>query len=157
TNGISGGSWFDIPVQIADDGVVFVCNQVNVSSNNAFKIYRYQSITDPNPPTLAFNATLTPSQRYGTSMDIRGSGAGTQILLGCLLGPTGPNALLLPPADGTNSTANVIGVTNVIAGGLGQFSDSGLAFGPTNTFWAKSVTAPLRYLRYDLTAKTATI
>src|SRR5438552_1941689 len=47
TNGMVGGSYVDVPVGIADDGVVFICNQVNVSSNNAFKVYRYQSVTDP--------------------------------------------------------------------------------------------------------------
>src|SRR5258706_408284 len=159
TNGMTGGSWIDVPVAIANDGVVFVCNQVNVSTNTTtpFKIYRYQSVTDPNPPIVAFSGNISPSQRYGESIDIRGAGPTTQIIIGPMLGSTATNVVLFTTTDGTNFTANSIGVTNVIAGGLGQFSDAGIAFGPTNTFWAKSVTAPLRYLSYNLAAKTATI
>src|SRR5438046_5907374 len=41
TNTILGGNYADVAVAIADDGVVYVCNQVSVSTNNAFKIYRY--------------------------------------------------------------------------------------------------------------------
>src|SRR5258706_9811882 len=42
TNGINGGSYADTGAAIADDGVVFVCNQTPVSTNIIFKIYRWQ-------------------------------------------------------------------------------------------------------------------
>src|SRR2546423_10311131 len=92
TNGISGGSYADVGAVIADDGVVYVCNQVNVSTNLAFKIYRWDSVSDPNPPIIAFNAIMPGvSQRYGTSIDVRGSGAGTQIIFGSMPGTTATN------------------------------------------------------------------
>jgi hypothetical protein len=41
TNGINGGSYADAPAAVAADGVVYVANQVLVSSSAAVKIYRW--------------------------------------------------------------------------------------------------------------------
>jgi hypothetical protein len=151
TNGISGGSYTHVGAAVANDGVVYVCNQVTVSSNAAFKIYRWDSVNSVDPPVIAFSDTILPTQRYGESIDIRGSGAGTEIIIGSMPGTTATNVVIFTTADGTNFAANVIGCTNVLSA---NFND-GIAFGVGNTFWAKRIGAPLLYLSYDLAAKTA--
>jgi hypothetical protein len=156
TNGIAGGSWADYAVGVADDGVVFVCNHVQVSTNNStpFKIYRWDSVSSVNPPTVAFSANLLPNQRYGATMDVRGAGANTEILIGSKIGgaaTTGTNVVIFNTTDGLTFNTNVIACTN--AGGA-NFSD-GIAFGTNNTFWAKTVGGPLLFMSYDLTARTA--
>src|SRR6266478_3346316 len=67
------------PAAVADDGVVYVCNQVNNSGTTPFIIYRWESSTSTNPPILCFSNTINPAQRYGTSIDIRRAGTNTQI------------------------------------------------------------------------------
>jgi len=153
TNGIVGGAYTHVGAAVANDGAVYVCNQVTVSTNVAtpFKIYRWNSVSSIDPPVVAFSGTLTPAQRYGESMDIRGAGAGTEIIIGAMPGTTATNVVLFTTADGTNYTANVIGCTNVTSA---NFND-GIAFGTNNTFWAKRIGAPLLYLSYDLAAGTA--
>lgn len=151
--GIAGGAYTHVGAAVADDGAIYVCNQVTVSTNAStpFKIYRWDSVASLNPPTVAFSGNLSPAQRYGESMDIRGSGAGTEIIIGSMPGTTGTNVVIFTTADGTNFTANVIGCTNVLTA---NFND-GIAFGTNNTFWAKRIGVPLLYMSYDLAAKTA--
>src|SRR5882672_2176084 len=80
------------PAAVADDGVVYVCNQVNNSTTTPFMIYRWESSTSGLPPVIAFSNNITPAQRYGTSIDIRGAGPNTQIIIGSLAsGSTGTN------------------------------------------------------------------
>ena len=153
TNGIVGGAYTHVGAAVADDGVVYVCNQVPVSTNSStpFKMYRWNSVSSVDPPVVAFSGTLSPPQRYGESIDIRGAGATTQILIGSMPGSTGTNVVIFTTSDGTNFIANVIGCTNVTSA---NFND-GIAFKTNNTFWAKRIGAPLLYLSYDLAAGTA--
>lgn len=156
TNGISGGAYADAPAAVADDGVVYVANQVTSSSSTALKVYRWDGVNDTNPPVVAFNATVTPSQRYGVSMDITGSGVNTRIIFGASSqsGGSGTNVLILTTADGTNFTGTVLG-TDVTSPNFIE----GVAFGAAaNTFWAKTLNAPLRLMSYNLgTASAVTL
>src|SRR5206468_290212 len=64
---------------------------------------------------------------------------------------TGTNVFLFTTGDGTNFAAHRIALpvgTNAV------FND-GIAFGPTNTFWAKQVAKPLLYMTYDPVALAA--
>ncbi len=159
TNGITGGSLAAfVTAGVADDGVVYVANQVNRNSSN-FKIYRWPTANTNDArfnmaPTVAYNsAALTVSERLALNMDVRGAGTNTQIIVGSAdasktstssAGP-GTNIFLFTTADGTNFTGHrlyVPGLTNAV------FND-GIAFGPTNTFFTKEVGAPLYYLSYD--------
>lgn len=153
TNGINGGSYADAPVGVADDGVVYVANQITSSTGSPLKIYRWNSANDTNsPPVVAFNSTVTPTQRYGVTMDVRGSGNTTQIILGgsSQSGGSGTNVLILTTTDGTNFTATVL-ATDVTTPNFIE----GIAFGAGNTFWAKSLNAPLRLMSFDLGTATA--
>jgi hypothetical protein len=83
TNGIYGGTYPASALGVADDGVVYMGNAVNASGTAGFIIYRWSSVWQSNiPPSVAFSNSITPSQRYGATMDVRGSGAGTQIIIG---------------------------------------------------------------------------
>jgi hypothetical protein len=161
TNGIVGGTWTHVVPGVSDDGVVYVCNQATPSSTVGFKIYRWPTANtnDPNfnvAPIVAFTNTLTPQARWGETMDVRGSGTNTQIILGSGSSGAGnvfTNVLLLTTADGTNFTAHYLGfpgISNAV------FND-GIAFGPGNTFFAKQVGQPLLFCRFDPTQFTNNI
>jgi hypothetical protein len=152
TNGMGGGNYADSAAAIADDGVVYVCNQVNSSTNSPFRIYRWSSVNSIDPPTLAFSGLLSPVQRYGGSMDIRGAGATTQIIIGSQPNSTtGTNVVVFTTTDGTNFIANVLATD----AGTANFQE-GIAFGLGDTFWAKKIGAPLRYMSFDLGTLKAT-
>src|SRR5262249_15661310 len=68
TNGINGGSYADSGVVVADDGAVYVCNQVVNSGTQPILIYRYDSSRSADPPLLVFSNTIAPAQRYGSSI-----------------------------------------------------------------------------------------
>lgn len=156
TNGINGGAYADAPAGVADDGVVYVANQVTASGTGALKVYRWDSVNDTNPPVVAFNSTLLPSQRYGVSMDVQGAGVSTRIIFGASSqsGGSGTNVLILTTADGTNFTATVL-ATDVTSPNFIE----GVAFGAAaDTFWAKTINAPLRLMAYNLgTASAVTL
>jgi len=78
------------PSRSADDGVVYVCNQVTVSTNNAFKIYRYASVTDPNPPIVAFSNAIAPASVTVKALT-SARRTNTQIIIGSMLGTTATN------------------------------------------------------------------
>ncbi|EEF60399.1 immunoglobulin domain-containing protein [Pedosphaera parvula] len=152
TNGIVGGAYADAGSLVADDGAVYVCNQVNNSGTTPFIIYRWDSVLTTNAPSVCFSNFLTPAQRYGTSMDIRGAGANTQIIIGSLVNSTsGTNVVVFTTADGTNFASNVLGTDATTA----NFND-GIAFGPGDSFYAKKVGAPLRWMSFNLGALSAT-
>jgi hypothetical protein len=152
TNGINGGSYADAGVVVADDGAVYVCNQVVNSGTQPFLIYRYDSSTSTNVPLLVFSNTIAPAQRYGSSLAIRGAGTNTQIIIGSLPNSTtGTNVVIFTTADGTNLTANVLGADVTNPG----FND-GIAFGPGNTFYAKRIGSPLLFMAFNLAGHSAT-
>jgi hypothetical protein len=152
TNSINGGSYADSGVVVADDGAVYVCNQVVNSGTQPILIYRYDSSRSADPPLLVFSNTIVPAQRYGSSIAIRGAGTNTQIMIGSFPNSTtGTNVVIFTTADGTNLTANVLGTDQVNP----AFND-GIAFGPGNTFYAKRVGAPLLFMAFNLAGHSAT-
>ena len=147
--------------------------------NTDFSITRFSAISDPNGPnpyTLApaftgdpgsfspGNLGVSSQDRWGDSMAVRGSGVNTQILLGSYepigspgnyqfgTGP-GTNVAILTTQDGTTFTPTTIAVTNAPAG----FSYLGVAWGVSNTFWAKSPGYNLRQVQYDLSTGIGTV
>jgi hypothetical protein len=152
TNGMGGGTYASSAVAVADDGAVYVCNQINNSTTLPFTIYRWSNVTSTDAPTIAFTGNLTPAQRYGAVIDARGSGPNTQIIIG----PFGnaaanTNVVIFTTADGMTFTPNVLS-TDVTTGNFGD----GIAFGSGNTFWAKRVGAPLLQMSFTLSPASAT-
>jgi hypothetical protein len=153
--GIQGGNYANFAVAIADDGVVYMGNLVNDGTASPFKLYRWPDDAALDAPLVAFMADPGNGrpQRWGDTMDIRGAGANTQIILGSRTSGAiiGTNVAILTTVDGTNFTARTLtlDVADSATGG-------GIAFGAGNTFWAKNVDVPLRQFAFDLTAGTAT-
>ena len=154
TNGIYGGTYPGSAVGVADDGAVYMCNQINSSTNVPLAIYRWASVWQSNvPPSIAFSNTFGPVQRYGATMDVRGSGTNTQIILGSKTqgGSSGTNVTLFTTTDGTNFTPVSLATDVTTA----DFAD-GIAFGAGNTFLAKSVGGhALRVMSFNLTTASA--
>jgi hypothetical protein len=160
TNGIASGSYTHVVPGVSDDGVVYVCNQTTGSSGTPLKIYRWltANTNDPNfntPPVVAFTNLLTPSVRWGETMDVRGSGTNTQIIMGSgtQSGLAQTNLLFLTTTNGTNFTAHYLGFPGI---SNGVFND-GIAFGPGNTVFCKQVGQPLLFLRFDPNQFTNTL
>lgn len=102
-NVISGGTLALQHVRADEDGVIYACN-LSGGSSSTLKIYRWNSEQDglTNGPIVAFSQTgLFP--RYGDTMDLRGKGTGTQILIaGSQSVAASTNFAILTTADGTN-------------------------------------------------------
>ena len=86
--------------------------------------------------------------RWGDTMDVRGSGTNTEILIGSY---SGTNAVLFTTTDGSAFTANLIAVTNVPAG----FGGQGIAFGDGDSFYTKSPGYLLRKVAFNRSTWTA--
>jgi hypothetical protein len=144
-------------IGVADDGVVYACNEIHVSATTPFLLYRWDDDSGSNVATVAFQgdplAKNDPNDWAGLTLGVRGAGPSTQILLGSY-----SNAVsILTTTDGTNFVANEIKV----AGAPAKFARLGLCFGAGNTFWTKSYSGdaggPLVSLvQYDLAAGTGT-
>jgi hypothetical protein len=157
TNGISGGAYTHVAAGVSDDGVVYVANQAN-KGTTAFKIYRWPT-ANPNDanfntaPVVAYSSTAPGFERVGLTLDARGAGTNTQILVGsadpaktgAANAGNGTNVFLFTTIDGTNFTYHCLYVTGLANA---SFND-GVAFGPGNTFWTKEVGAPLNYIAFD--------
>jgi hypothetical protein len=153
TNGIEGGTVAAISVGVSDDGVVFVSNLITTSNHGSLKIYRWPNELTTEPPTLAYSGDpgngLFPDLRWGDSMDVRGSGANTEIVLGSRVSGQTTRAAVLKTTDGF--TFNSHGLTAPFA-----MASGGIAFGPGTTFWTKRVSTPLRLMAFDIATGTAT-
>ncbi|HZO83679.1 MAG TPA: immunoglobulin domain-containing protein [Verrucomicrobiae bacterium] len=154
-NGIEGGNFATMATGVADDGAIYVGNQVNDGTASNFKLYRWSDDVTIDPPLIVFSGDPGNgrAQRWGDTMDIRGAGTNTQIILGSRTSGTvmGTNVAILTTTDGTNFTARTLSldVSDSATGG-------GIAFGAGDTFWAKNVDVPLRQFSFDLAAGTAT-
>ncbi|MDB6034054.1 MAG: Serine protease, subtilase family, partial [Verrucomicrobiales bacterium] len=151
TNGIAGGSSVLNGIGVADDGAIYAANLVtlNNSSNSAFRIYRwaYESAI----PTLAFSGEILNGQRWGDTLDVRGSGPDTQLLAGSGSGTN--KAVVFVTANGLNFTPVLLDSTGSVSNG--DFRTA-LAFGPGNTFFARQFNSPLLQMGFDLLARSAT-
>lgn len=135
-------------VRVADDGAVYGANLT--TGGGGFAVYRWADDSSNSVPAVAYLGDPGQSQRWGDSMDVRGAGANTQILLGSR---NGTIAAILTTANGLDFDATVI-ETDAAAGNFGL----GVAFGDGNTFWGKSLGTgtPLRLMQFDLTTGQGT-
>ena len=139
TNVIKGGTFVINMIGVTDDGVIYVGNLTTDATNRQptgpFKLYRWAN--ESAQPTLAYsgdpsspNTVGTSAQRrFGDSLALRGTGTGTQILLGTYNQVVG----LLTTTDGMNFTATKI-TTDAACGGDPPRVWPGVR---ANTFWAK--------------------
>src|SRR5207244_9504998 len=104
--GVTGGTLPLDLVGVADDGVIYAAN-LSAASSSTLIIYRWNSEADGmiNPPITAFTASPAPTPRYGDSMDIRGAGTNTQIIMS---GSSSSEFGVFTTTDGTNFTLTQI-------------------------------------------------
>ncbi len=156
---ITGGTFPINLIGVADDGAIYGGNLTINQTTASFKLYRWADETAN--PTLVFDGAPAPggtdgannALRFGDTMDVRGAGASTQILLGARGNGT---ASILTTAEGAAFTATL--VTSDAAGASANNGPFGLgiAFGEGNTFWGKSSGGtPLRELSFDLATSSA--
>jgi hypothetical protein len=138
TAGLPAGlnSWTIGQVGVANDGIVYACNLTG--EGLGFAITSWSSV-DPSaslypayPQQDTLN-TLSPGDRWGDTISVRGSGSGTEILLGSY---AGTSVVLFTTVNGYDFTPNVIPVTGTPAVPA-SFCSLGIAFGAGDTFWAK--------------------
>lgn len=145
----TGGTFSINMVGVADDGAVYVANLSTSTATPNLRVYRWADDNEGTFPTVAFEGdpaglkedgiTSNNPQRWGDSMDVRGSGVGTQLLFGSRNGTV---AALLSTVDGENFTSKLI--TGAHASG-----SLGVAFGAGNTIWSKLGGQDLRWVAFD--------
>lgn len=138
---VSGGTLVMTHVGAAEDGAVFATNLSAASPPN-LKIYRWDNdknpdtVVDPEVPAVAKTVFVgdpaggAGNQRWGDTLDVRGAGAGTQLVMGaraaaalCVFTTDG----VVDPDLGLQFTPHVMTFTAASAGVLG------IAFGPDVT------------------------
>lgn len=149
-------------VGVADDGSIYAGNLSSAGSPPQYRLYRWANETSPLTRVLP-NAsspnddpgngnTNTIQRRWGDTMTVRGSGTGTQILIG----NRGTLVDLLTPTD--SSLTSFSSRTLTTDAPVGGFS-IGLSFGAGNTFWGTSGAfgnGPLLHMQFDAATGTAT-
>jgi len=152
TGGYNG--WLFDQIGVASDGTLYAANLT--LSGPGFSIVTWSPGYGPGSAALTYaygggtggDPGNGSGDRWGDTMDVRGSGAGTEILIGSY---SGTNVVLFTTTDGQSFTANLIAVTNVPAG----FSGQGIAFGDGDSFYTKSPGYLLRKVAFDRTTWTA--
>jgi hypothetical protein len=167
TSGIAGGTFLYSMMGIGDDGAIYAANLTTDSSgtgvNNPLKIYRWASesagLTSGGniAPTLVYsgdpmNGTAT-AVRFGDSIDVIGSGANTQIILGArnAVGatPTLTFAVLKPTANPDQFASTPVSVAGTNAGNVS------VAWEDADTIWQKNTGFPAR--RIDIAGAVGTL
>jgi hypothetical protein len=142
---ISGGTFPMNLIGVADDGAVYVGNLTVNGTTTAFRLYRWANDDPGTTPTLAFSGDPFPGsgERWGDTLNVRGAGANTQIIIGSR---SGTNVVVFTTSNGISFTANPVR----ISGGAGGMFGLGIAFGSGNTLWGKQTSAPLRQAAFSL-------
>jgi uncharacterized lipoprotein YddW (UPF0748 family) len=149
---ISGGTFPLNLIGVADDGAVYAANLTLNGTTTPFRLYRWANDNAATTPTLAFSGDPFPGsgERWGDTLNVRGAGANTQIIIGSR---NGTNAVVFTSGDGTTFTANSVAVSGGASGMFGL----GIAFGAGNTIWSKQNNAPLRQTAFNLATGTGTV
>lgn len=146
-------------IGVADDGAIYACNLSSSTTPPELVLYRagdesqrlsYVNYYDPSGGTYAANSN---NKRWGDSLAVRGSGAGTQILL---TSQSGTAAAILTPTDASMADFTLTPLTTDVQNGAIGY---GVTFGAGDTFWAKGASTagnPLLRLSFNLTTRTAT-
>ena len=155
---IAGGTFAANMIGVGGDGAIYVGNLSLNSATTSFRLYRWSN--EQAQPTLAFDGTPAPGRsdgannalRFGDTLDVRGAGAGTQVLLGSR---GAAFVSILTTADGVSFSANLVQTDAAgVAANNGPFG-LGLAFGTGDSFWGKSSGGtPLREIAFDLVSSS---
>ncbi|MGK0188550.1 MAG: hypothetical protein ACI9R3_004361 [Verrucomicrobiales bacterium] len=139
---LTGGGIFVLNmVGVADDGAIYACNLT--TSGNDFTIYRWADDTGNADPEIVYGpGEPGVGGRIGDTLDVRGSGADTQILAASRAGTA---VAIFTTDDGTIFEPTQVD-TDANAGDFGL----SISFGAGDTFWGKAPSRPLRQVAFDL-------
>jgi len=125
----------------------------DANSGQSYNLYRWPSADPTLIPSLVYSGdpgtSLAGGSRWGDTMDVRGSGTSTEILIDANVGTL---AAVFNPTDETLSA--------FVPTAFGQTYGSGsigrsLQFGGDNTFWQKREGSRLQLSEYDLAAQNS--
>lgn len=151
TTGISGGTFALSLIGVADDGAIYGGNLSGSATGiPAFRLYRWAD--EASTPALVFvgNPGIDLPQRWGDTLDVRGAGTNTQVLIAS----QGTMAAILAPDTNSPDPTNTFMATRLdVAGITSGDLQKGVAFGTNNTFYGKHTgSGNVRYLSFDLGA-----
>jgi hypothetical protein len=139
---------------VADDGVVYAANLD--TGGSTYAIYRWDDDTTNSVPTVAWSGAPIAGRRFGDTLDVRGAGANTQILIGnnnSAAAEPDNQTVIMTTTDGQTFTQNVITTPGVDD----DYFRLGIAFGAGNTFYGKTTAQPLRHVGFDLATGAGTL
>lgn len=143
-------------IGVSDDGVVYAANLVTDASTAAFQIYRWDNDSpDTIPVATTLSGDLTIPERWGDTLDVRGQGPSTQILIGSrgLAPQEGRRFAVLSTTDGYDFSAQVFDVTDAAGPAFGL----GIAFGTGNTVLGTANGQPLVRVTFNPDTGTAAL
>jgi hypothetical protein len=76
--GITGGTFVINDVEVSADGKIFLCNLTTNAVNDAFKVYRYDSLTAAPVVAISYNAT---ADRLGDKFTVTGSASDNSLIV----------------------------------------------------------------------------
>jgi hypothetical protein len=153
--GYTGGTFTESMIGIGDDGAIYVANLTTAADTTPFKLYRYASeasglTTGGNTaPTVVFTGnpvSPTTGVRFGDTMDVRGSGASTQVLI---TSRSSAVSAVLTAADASESTFNAQGFSTDYTSNLGS------AFGNSGSQYYTKVSGSATLRQVTLTGSTS--
>lgn len=143
-------------VRVADDGVIYAANLENTTGAPDLNIYSWAN--ESSAQSIVWHGhpgTAGDGQRYGDTMDVRGSGTSTMIVFGS----RGTVAALFRPTD---ASLTAFTPTILTMDGPAGSAGYGITFGPGNTFYGAfgttsgSTTDPLRLFSFNVATGSAT-
>ncbi len=151
---VYGGNRYLHKIGVADDGVVYAANRTTAAETVPFTVYSWADDKPTTPSSVAFYGdpfpVMNPNKLCGWTMEVRGAGVNTEILLST----DATNVVsILTTTDGANFTPNEV----VVAGAPPNFARLGIAWGTGSTFWVKMWQGQLYLVEYDLAAGTGAI
>ena len=157
TDGLEGGTFVINMIGVAEDGAVYAGNLSTSSVNPNYKLYRW---SDDRPDAIVelmyegdpggSDPDESNAQRWGDSMDVRGAGLTTQVLLGSR---ASNQVAILSTEDGLTFQSQVVDVQGINNGDVGL----SVAFSQGDSFYGTAVGRPLRRISFDLAEGTGRV
>jgi len=130
TNGITSATITLNKIFCADDGAVYACNLAGNVNTGAFKVYKWQSETDVNPPTVVVNFTDASALRFGDHFAVKGAGANTEFIVAGNSANAKQLHFKATDAFATNFTGRILAT--------GVESSRGIAFGGETNYFTRA-------------------
>ncbi|MGE3309517.1 MAG: immunoglobulin domain-containing protein [Limisphaerales bacterium] len=143
-------------IGVADEGAVYAANLITDASTAALQIYRWDNDSpDTVPVVTSLPPELSIAERWGDTLDVRGSGATTQILLGTrgVAPQEGRKFAVLTTTDGLEFAGQIFTVPDAPSTAFGL----GIAFGSGNRVFGTANGQPVIQASFNPADGTATL